>query len=130
MILSSRLALDTGADCKRYHKTALLRGAGDMPAPRQDLRMRTLELVTALALARCVVLVGDASESVARFNPLNATYIVGDDKVKLVDGKAMSKPAQPGSAIRTITKIVVRPALGRKQEAILSFPQHRVEMQA
>jgi hypothetical protein len=83
-----------------------------MPVPRQDLRMRTFELVTALALARCVVLVGDASESVARFNPLNATYNVGDDKVKLVDGKAISKPAQPGSAIRTITKIVVRPASG------------------
>jgi len=74
--------------------------------------MRTFVLVTALALEWYVVLVGDAAETAPRFNPRNATYNIGDEKVTLVDGKAVGKLAEPGSAMRTVTKIVGRPASG------------------
>ncbi len=74
--------------------------------------MRTFLLVSALALQPHAVLVGHAAETAPRFDPLKATYAIEHQKVTLENGKAVSKPVEPGSAVRTTTKILGRPVRG------------------
>ena len=49
--------------------------------------------------------------TVAAFDPLNATYVVNDSSIVLMDGRAQA-PAAPGSAEQTVTKIFGQPAAG------------------
>jgi hypothetical protein len=74
--------------------------------------VKTFALITALALQPHLILVSDAAETAPRFNPLNATYDMGDGKVMLVNGEAASNPGEPGLARRITTKIVGSPARG------------------
>ena len=73
--------------------------------------MRTLLLVTGLARCTWVVGAGQAGEPTKRFNPLEATYTLEHETITLVNGKAVSN-AEPGSATRTTTRIIGRPANG------------------
>jgi hypothetical protein len=66
-------------------------------------------LIAAFAVG--VVHLADAAETTDHFNPLSATYEIGNRKITLVGGKAVSKPIAPG-ATTTTTKIIGTPASG------------------
>jgi hypothetical protein len=65
----------------------------------------------------CVISFGGAKTDDARIvhasatDPLNATYVVEDQKIQLIDGRSETEPA-PGSATKVITSVFGKPVYG------------------
>lgn len=77
--------------------------------------MFTLVIFIVVAGAMAYIFLGKQNKAiaptVAGFNPLSATYLIDNEPVILVNGKAQT-PAAPGSAEQVITNVFGQPAIG------------------
>ena len=76
-----------------------------------------IEMLTCLIVIGCVISFGGAKTHDARIvgatatDPLNATYIVESQEIRLIDGRCETESA-PGSASKTITSVFDKPVYG------------------